>query len=67
MKYDIYKYIYMKLHLGCGKLILEDFINIDVLSERADIKLDFTNLSIFNNNKIEEIYICHALEHFRRI
>ena len=44
MKYDIYKYIYMKLHLGCGKLILEDFINIDVLSERADIKLDFTNL-----------------------
>jgi predicted SAM-dependent methyltransferase len=56
----------MKLHLGCGKLKLDNYINIDILNKNADIKLDFTDLSIFNNNKVEEIYICHALEHFKR-
>ena len=56
----------MKLHLGCGKLRLDDFTNIDVSSDVADLKLDFTDLSIFNDGKIEEIYISHALEHFKR-
>ena len=56
----------MKLHLGCGKLKLDNFTNIDILSDKADLKLNFTDLSIFNNSKIEEIYISHALEHFKR-
>ena len=56
----------MKLHLGCGKLRLEDFTNVDISSEVADLKLDFTDLAIFNNSNIEEIYISHALEHFKR-
>ena len=56
----------MKLHLGCGKLKLENFINIDINSQTADLKINFTELSIFNNNIIEEIYISHALEHFKR-
>lgn len=56
----------MKLHLGCGKLKLDNFINIDILSNTADLKLNFTNLSIFNDSSIEEIYISHALEHFKR-
>ena len=56
----------MKLHLGCGKLNLNTYINIDVLSDTCDIKLDFTNLTIFNSSNIEEIYISHSLEHFKR-
>jgi predicted SAM-dependent methyltransferase len=56
----------MKLHLGCGNLKLDDFLNIDILSNNAEIKLDFTNLSLFNNSNIEEIYVSHALEHFKR-
>jgi predicted SAM-dependent methyltransferase len=56
----------MKLHLGCGKLKLDNFINVDVLSDVADLKLNFTNLTIFSNCVVEEIYICHALEHFNR-
>lgn len=56
----------MKLHLGCGKLKLNTFINIDVLSDTSDLKIDFTNLTIFNSSNIEEIYISHALEHFKR-
>ena len=56
----------MKLHLGCGQLKLNDFINIDLLSDLADLNLDFTNLTIFNSSIVEEIYISHALEHFKR-
>jgi len=56
----------MKLHLGCGKLKLKDFINIDIISNKSDIKLDITDLKIFNSSIIEEIYISHVLEHFKR-
>lgn len=56
----------MKLHLGCGKLYLNDYINVDVLSEIADLKLDCRDLSVINNNKLDEIYISHTLEHFKR-
>ncbi len=56
----------MKLHLGCGKLKLDGYINIDMVSDFADLKMDFTDLSIFNKSTVDEIYICHALEHFKR-
>jgi predicted SAM-dependent methyltransferase len=56
----------MKLHLGCGKLKLEDYINIDIKSEIADLKLDFMDLTIFNNETVDEIYISHSLEHIKR-
>ena len=56
----------MKLHLGCGNLKLNTFVNIDVMSNNSDLKLNFKNLSIFNSSKVDEIYISHALEHFKR-
>jgi predicted SAM-dependent methyltransferase len=56
----------MKLHLGCGKLYLNNYINVDLLSEIADLKLDCRDLSVINNDKIDEIYISHTLEHFKR-
>ena len=56
----------IKLHLGCGKLKLPDFINIDIEHENADMKLDINNLSMFNNNTVDEIYNCHVLEHIKR-
>ena len=56
----------MKLHLGCGKLKLRNFINVDIDSPVADIKLNITDLSIINSNTVDEIYICHVLEHFKR-
>lgn len=56
----------IKLHLGCGKLKLPNFINIDIEHENADMKLDINNLSIFNNNSVNEIYNCHVLEHVKR-
>lgn len=56
----------MNLHLGCGNLKLPNFINIDINSDKADIKLDITNLSIFNNDMVDQIYNCHVLEHIQR-
>jgi len=56
----------MKLHLGCGKLKLDNYINIDTLSDKADMKYNFIKLDIFNKEVIDEIYISHALEHFKR-
>jgi len=56
----------IKLHLGCGDLRLEDFINIDIQSKTADINLDIYDLSKFNDNTVDEIYISHVLEHIKR-
>lgn len=56
-----------KIHLGCGNLYLDEYINIDIdINSKADINIDITNLSIFKKNNIEEIYICHVLEHIKR-
>jgi len=56
----------INLHLGCGKLKLDNFINVDILSDVADMKLDINDLSVFNKNTIDQIYICHVLEHISR-
>jgi predicted SAM-dependent methyltransferase len=56
----------INLHLGCGKLKLPDFINVDIQSEIADMKFDINDLSVFNNNTVDQIYMCHTLEHIRR-
>jgi predicted SAM-dependent methyltransferase len=56
----------INLQLGCGKLKLDNFINIDIMSDVADMKLDINDLSVFNNNTIDQIYICHVLEHIQR-
>ena len=56
----------MKLHLGCGKLYLKNYINVDIESKIADIKHDIVKLDFINNEKVNEIYICHVLEHIKR-
>ena len=56
----------MKLHLGYGNLYLDDYINVDRYSGIADLKVDITDLSVINNNKVSEIYMSHVLEHFKR-
>ena len=56
----------MKLHLGCGKLKLPNYVNIDISSPLADMQLDIRNLKEFDDNTVNEIYVCHVLEHFKR-
>lgn len=56
----------INLHLGCGKLKLENFINVDIISDVADMKLDINDLTVFNKNSVDQIYTCHVLEHIQR-
>jgi predicted SAM-dependent methyltransferase len=58
----------LKLHLGCGKVILPGFVNIDI---RADIDSRIVKENIFTldsikDNSVDLIYACHLLEHIDR-
>ena len=57
----------MKLHLGCGKKFLPNFIHIDLDDyPHIDYKSSISDLSMFENNSIELIYCCHSFEYFDR-
>ena len=58
----------MKIHVGCGEKYLPGFKHIDARNfEHVDyVTDDLSNLSMFDDNTIDEIYACHLLEHFTR-
>ncbi len=58
----------MKLHIGCGDKYIEGFKHYDArkVSDKIDYVGNADDLSIFEDNSIEEIYACHILEHFGR-
>jgi beta-1,4-mannosyl-glycoprotein beta-1,4-N-acetylglucosaminyltransferase len=53
----------IKLNLGCGDKLLNDFINIDLYNENANYKMDSRILD-FDNETVKEIYASHIFEHF---
>ena len=53
----------IKLNLGCGDIVFPDYINIDLYSEKADIKADIRKLS-FSDDYADEIIAYHVIEHF---
>jgi|LSQX01.3.fsa_nt_gb predicted SAM-dependent methyltransferase len=53
----------MRLHLGCGDMILKDYTNCDLYNEAADIKCDAKKLP-FDSNTADEILAIHLIEHF---
>lgn len=63
----------MKLHLGCGTVYLEGYVNIDYPKEdynlkgtiKADKYADITKLR-YKKNSIEEVRLHHVFEHFSR-
>lgn len=54
-----------RLHLGCGPVKLEGFINIDaVFTPAVDFRCKLSKLyDFFPENSVSEIYICHTMEH----
>jgi hypothetical protein len=55
-----------KLHLGCGPVKIENYINIDaILTPAVDFQCKLNKLyDFFPENSVSEIYTCHTLEHF---
>lgn len=54
----------MKLNIGCGNKLLEDFIGVDLYPcQAADIICDISRTFPFRDNSIEEIYLDNVVEH----
>jgi SAM-dependent methyltransferase len=54
----------IKVHIGSGDINLQGWINIDARSfEHVHIVTNDISLNEFQDNSIEEIYLCHVLEH----
>jgi predicted SAM-dependent methyltransferase len=54
----------MKLHLGCGKRYLPGWFHVDFEDHKhVDHVGDIADLSFIPSGTVEEIYICHTLEH----
>jgi SAM-dependent methyltransferase len=60
-----------KLHLGCGRTILEGWINLDLVplpgvDVVADLETCDTQPLPFDDNSVDSIYASHLLEHIGR-
>lgn len=53
----------VRLNLGCGDWLLNDFINCDLYNLKADKQFDARKLP-FDDESVDEIYACHLIEHF---
>ena len=55
----------LRLHLGCGEINLQGWINIDGRDDKhIHLVSKDLNLKAFKDNSISEIYVCHVIEHF---
>ncbi|MGY1423744.1 class I SAM-dependent methyltransferase [Bacillus cereus] len=60
-----------KIHLGCGKTILEGWINIDITPlEGVDVVADLNQCGTkplpFESDSIDEFLASHLLEHIQK-
>lgn len=55
----------LKLHLGCGNVILKDWVNVDMEKMQPEIiPLELPEgLKLFLDNSVQYIYTSHFLEH----
>lgn len=56
----------IKLHLGCGKISLPNYVNVDIqLTPATMVVADLRSLP-WPDNSVDMIYSCAAIEHFGR-
>jgi ubiquinone/menaquinone biosynthesis C-methylase UbiE len=53
----------MRLHLGCGDVVLDGYVNVDLYNDKADVQCDVKKL-FYDNDVADEIYSSHLIEHF---
>lgn len=53
----------MKLNLGCGDVPLEGWVNIDLESDKADLKHDLTRPLPYEDGSVDFVYSEHFIEH----
>ncbi len=57
----------MKLHIGCGHVILPKWVNLDIQPNKGvQIIDDARNLNKIEDESCDIIYACHILEHISR-
>ena len=57
----------MKLHVGCGDVIIPSWTNLDIDNiPGADVNDDARTLSKISDDSCDIIYACHVLEHLGR-
>jgi hypothetical protein len=57
----------LKLHLGCGNVYLNDYVNIDLSSDSlADVVSDFKDIyKLYPKNSVSEILMVHSISYLR--
>lgn len=53
----------LKLHIGCGNIRLDGWVNVDLESEVADLKHDLREPFPYGDNSVDFIYSEHFIEH----
>lgn len=53
----------LKLNIGCGDIYFDGWINIDLDSAKADLKIDVRNRLPYDDNSVDFIYCEHFIEH----
>ncbi|MBM7774418.1 hypothetical protein JOD54_004622 [Actinokineospora baliensis] len=53
----------VRLHLGCGEHPMAGWVNIDLVSPAADLRVDVRDGLPFADDSAEAVYIAHLLEH----
>lgn len=56
----------LKLHLGSGLVKLSDWVNVDMETPVADMKLDLRQALPFDDNSVRFIFSEHFIEHITR-
>lgn len=53
----------LQLHLGCGTLLLDDWVNVDLIGLPVDMAWNITRALPFPDNSVNAIFNEHVLEH----